>query len=134
MKKGMVYTPGDGLKVVEYEDSYEFISCGVGGIIEHVPCARFEKESIDMWCVNVEGNINDSDKMVALSYHGNVYDFVVGNIVFTRHSKDGKTLTLTDENIELIKKIFDESPTILVYDETDPAGKSIHTIKCLEVL
>lgn len=132
MKKGMVYTPA-GLKVVEYDDSYDFISTGVGGYIELVPCDRLSKANIDMWC-NEEGKLWNFDKMIALSYEGNVYDFVVGNVVFTRHSKDGKTLSLTDKNIELIKKIFDESPTILVYDECDPAGRSVHPIKCLEVL
>lgn len=130
MKKGMTYTV-DGLKVVEYDDSYKFISDAVGGLIEHVYLPIFDDKKIDMWC-NDEGKLLNFEKMLALSYEGKIYDVIVGNLAFTRSSRNGNTLSLTDKNIEYIKKVFNDAKSVIVYDEYE-TGRKIHIVKCLEV-
>lgn len=105
-KIGMVYNPATGLKVVEYTDSYKFISDSVGGYIERIPVTMFDEEHIDMWC-NENGKLIPLDPSVALYYKNKLYDIVMGNVVFTRSNKSGSTLTLTDNNIAKIKNEFE---------------------------
>ena len=128
MNKGMIYTI-DGLKVVEYDDSYKFISDAVGGYIERIPVDKLDERHIDMWC-NEEGKLLGTLKpLVVLSYRGDDYDFVNGNIAFTRCDDEGNTVTLTNDDIAFIREFFKKSSYMFAID--DEVG--LRMIKRLEV-
>lgn len=100
--KAMVYSNG-ALKVVTYgDDSYEFLKTTLGGYIERVPLRDFETKGIDLW-VNEEGKLIGLNPSFMLTYNGEPYDFLVGDVVFTRYTDDGDTISLTDDDIKFIK-------------------------------
>lgn len=112
--KAMIYS-SNKLELATYDSkkSYEFIRGAVDGYIERIPLREFDKRHIDVWC-NEEGKLrNDLDYTALLVYEGNPYDVVVGSLVFTRSTKGGKTVSLTDDDIEFIKKTFADAPYVI---------------------
>ena len=102
---GMVFAEGV-LKTAEYEDSYEFIRENVDGFIEHVTIPMFDEKGIDVW-VNEEGKFReDLFPSAVMTFKGKIYDYLIGNLVFTRCGKDGETVSLTEEDVKFIKKSF----------------------------
>lgn len=107
MAKAMVY---DGLKLKEVDykiDSYDFVKGVVGGYIERVPLRDLDSHDIDMWC-NDEGKLLGLKQTILLSYNGDIYDTIVGNVVFTRN-KDGETISLTKDDCKLIRDKFHDN-------------------------
>ena len=114
MAKGMIYD-GKKLKVVDYDSSYEFLRDSVDGFFEHIPVSALDKHSIDMWC-NEEGKFRDDlEPSIVMVYQGKPYDVIVGNVVFTRTDNEGETISLTDEDITYIKKLFKKAPSVINY-------------------
>lgn len=107
--KFMVYKDGI-LKVAKADDSYNFLRDTVEGYIERVPLDSLGE--IDMWC-NEEGKLIGLDPSIVLMHKNRAYDVVVGNVVFTRHDGEGETISLTDKDIEFIKKKFDDDGKIV---------------------
>lgn len=103
--KAMIFD-GKRLKEVDYKtDSYDFISTNVGGYIERIPIRDLDSRNIDMWC-NEDGKFTDLQTSIVLAHDGKAYDFVVGNVVFTKND-DGETTSLTDDDVKFIKNKFD---------------------------
>jgi len=112
--KAMIYS-SNKLELATYDSkkSYEFIRGAVDGYIERIPLREFDKRHIDVWC-NEEGKLrNDLDYTALLMYDYHIYDVVVGSLVFTRSTKNGKTVSLTDDDIEFIKKTFADAPYVI---------------------
>lgn len=120
----MYYVDGK-LDVAEAKDSYEYIRDTVRGMIEHVPLNSLDKNCIDMWC-NDEGKLIGLEPSIVLSHKGKPYDCVVGNVVFSRHNRGGDTVSLTDDDIKLIRDKFEEDGMALVHLGT--------TLRYLQVL
>ena len=103
--KGLVF---DGKRLTEckFEDSYKFLTDAVDGYIEHVVVPAFDSRRIDMWC-NEEGKFrSDLETTLVLAHKHKQYDYICGNIAFTRSTPDGETIGLTDEDIKFIKDKF----------------------------
>ena len=109
LNKAMVYGVDGALKVVSWtDDSYKFLKNSVGGYVERVPLRDFEDVGIDVWC-NEEGKLVGLKPSIALTYDGKIYDCLVGDVVFTRYTEDGDTISLTDDDIKFIKDKFDNA-------------------------
>lgn len=109
LNKAMIYGVDGVLKVVSWtDDSYKFLKNSVDGYIERVPLMYFDNVGIDVWC-NEEGKLVGLKPSIALTYDGYIYDYLVGNVVFTRHTEDGNTTSLTDDDIKFIKDKFDNA-------------------------
>ena len=102
IKKAMILDDNGKLNVVDYDtDSYSFLSKSVDGYIERLPIT-FPFNNIDAWA-NEEAKFRDDLKPSAFLGDGtNIYDYVKGNIVFTRH-RGANTVSLTDDDINNIK-------------------------------
>ena len=110
--KGIIYNPIDGLTVKTYDNSYKFLHDGVGGYFERVPISMFETKHIDVF-VNEEGKFNGMKHSAVMLYKGKPYDYLMGNLVFTKCDRRGNTVSLTDKDIDFIKKTLD-STTYLI--------------------
>lgn len=123
MNKAMIY---DGKNLVEKtweKDSYDFIKTHVGGYIEHVVNEILEERNIDMWC-NEDGKfISELEPTLALTCRGEIYDVIMGNVVFTRCDNQGNTIGLIDDDIEFIKNIFKNARLAI--------GEKGNVVKCL---
>ena len=104
--KAMIYD-GNALYQVDTElDSYEFLKETVDGYIEHVTLDSLDTHHIDLWC-NEEGKLIGLEPTAILYYKGKAYDYLSGNIVFTGHDGEGGTISLTDEQIDIITNKFE---------------------------
>lgn len=100
--KAMIYD-GLNLKEVDYlEDSYDFLRKCIGGYLEHLVVDK----NIDMW-MDEDGKLKDLDTTIILTRNYTMCDNVVGNVVFTRFNDDGETISLTDDDVKLIRNKFD---------------------------
>lgn len=109
LNKAMIYGVDGVLKEVSWvDDSYKFLKNSVDGYVERVPLRDFEDVGIDVWC-NEEGELVGLKPSIALTYDGKIYDCLVGNVVFTRYTEDGDTISLTDDDIKFIKDKFDNA-------------------------
>lgn len=102
----MVFNARDGLKKVSWDnDSLEFLQSSVDGYVDGLYVGDFGK-GIALW-INDEGKFrSDLEPSALLMYKGKVYDYVVGNIVFTGIDEEGETTSLTDTQIKCIKNAF----------------------------
>ena len=101
IKKAMILDEKGKFNVVEYDtDSYSFLSKSVDGYIERLPITM-PINGIDAWA-NEEAKFREDLKPSAFLGDGkHIYDFVKGNIVFTRH-RGANTVSLTDKDIEML--------------------------------
>lgn len=91
---------GEKPRITEIEDSLEASQEIVGGYIERVAIGT----EIDLW-LNEEGKLDDDlNENIVLVSKGRPYDVVHGNVFFTSHDDEGNTVSLTDEQIEDLKK------------------------------
>ena len=75
-----------------------------------------------MWC-NEEGKFdNDLEPTMALTCDGKIYDYLVGNLVFTRTDGKGNTTTLTDDDVKYITSLIEKAPFTINYG----------VVKCLD--
>lgn len=104
--KGIIFN-GIELKTVDFTDSYKFLQDGVDGLFERIPITELDKRNIDLWC-NEEGKFREDLKptMVLMLKGTYKYDVLVGNILFTKTDGEGETISLTDDDIEFINKLF----------------------------
>ena len=104
MLKGKVITkkPNEDLKVVEVDfdttNTLKFLQEQVEGYIE---VFRLPNE-IDVW-LNEEGKLEELEPNVALVSHGQVFDFLVGNLVFASSDNDGNTIPLNEDQLFYIQ-------------------------------
>lgn len=105
MNKAMTFD-GKELKTIEWEnDSYKLISTHVGGYIERIPITALDEKNIDMWC-NEEGKLIGLEPSIALTHNGDIVDMIMGNVVLTKTDGNGETISLTDDDIDFVKKYF----------------------------
>lgn len=112
MSKILVLRPNEMLHEVNVDEEYislETLQYYVDGNIELVRFNRLlQKHNIDMW-INEEGKLIDEDaNVLLLTDDMYIADVLVGTIVFAGHDNDGNSLPLTDNQIRIIKDIFDE--------------------------
>ena len=109
----MIYNPKDGLKTVTWDgDSYEFLKNSVDGLIDGLYVGDFGG-GVALW-INDEGKFrSDLEPSAVLMYKDKIYDYVVGNIVFTGITDEGDTVSLTDKNMDYINEYFDGCTYVL---------------------
>ena len=83
------------------ENTVDMIRNYVGGYIEAIRI----RDDIVMW-INEEGKIEDLPYNFALGHNGKIYDYIVGNAIFTGLDEEGNTVTLTNEMARYILSIF----------------------------
>ena len=83
------------------EYTYESIRDYVGGYIEAIRI----RDDIVMW-INEEGKILELPFNFALGYKGRIYDYVVGNAIFTGVDETGETIELSQEMARFILHSF----------------------------
>lgn len=103
------------VKEENYENTYQLLSQNVGGYIERVGYIKaLEEKGIDLW-INEEGKLFDLLPTVAVENKGELVDVLPGNLVFARCDDEGRTLPLSDEDIQFIKKMFTSQRGIIEY-------------------
>jgi hypothetical protein len=90
---------GEELKLVEFEHSYDNMCKIVEGRLEVVGLPL----DIDMW-LNEEGLLEQKNVNVITFLSGRQVHQIVGNIFFAGHDEEGETISLTDEQMEWLKK------------------------------
>lgn len=91
--------------IVEYEE----LSKAVEGYIEHITFnLELEKANIDVWC-DEEGKLKELDlECIILDYNAKkVMEVIAGPLVFTSRDREGNSLSLSEKQIEVIKKVID---------------------------
>jgi len=86
-------------KVKDSLDTYQEI---VGGLIESVIIQGLSEHGIICYC-NEEGKFKDFDINFLLTWENEIYDIIVGPVVFLRDDGEGGNKSLTDKDIKLIK-------------------------------
>ena len=130
MNKGLVFD-GKNFDVKTWNDgeSYEFLRNNVDGYIEHLNVPVLDERNIDIW-LNEEGKLIGLEPTIVLTNDGRMVDVVVGTVVFTRYDDEGATLSLTDGDVDYIKKALAKK-VILSYKGDD--GSHLVTLPRLEV-
>jgi len=132
MNKGLVFD-GKNFDVKTWNDgdSYEFLRENVDGYIEHLNVPKLDERKIDIW-LNEEGKLIGLEPTIMLSSDGELVDYIVGPVVFTRYSDDGETLSLADGDVDYIKNLLSH---YCIVSYTDSHGKNHYneTFPCLEV-
>lgn len=86
----------------EVADTYELVREAVGGYIE----ALRMSDTCVLW-INEEGKLDELEPNFILTDRaGNQIDFVAGNVIFTGTNEEGETVSLSEEDIELIQERF----------------------------
>lgn len=85
-------------KTISYEKHRELIG---GGWLECTGVG--ELPDIDIW-LDEEGKLKGFAPTLGLSENGEMFDFAVGPVVFTRCNDDGETIPLQETDIPLIEK------------------------------
>ena len=110
MTKMMVRSVDGTLKEIEGDDTYKMISnnVGLGGMIETIPF--FDRMTRGMYGITVFGNeeakLIPLEPSIVVTHEKDVRwkDILCGPLVFTRTNDEGETVSLTDEDITLIKE------------------------------
>lgn len=94
------------LEEKEIENTLESLQKIVGGWIE-IPYIshRFREEVIDV-IINEEGKMIGLEPQIAVinKDRNQIIDLIAGNCIFASHDKEGNTIGLTNEQIEIIKE------------------------------
>lgn len=94
------------LKEKEIDNSLKALQNEVGGYIEIPSFSRkLSENNIDM-IINEEGKINRLQPQLAIYQDNKIVDVICGNIIFASANEDGKTIGLTDEQIEIVKEVL----------------------------
>lgn len=107
------------VKVNSHKIGLEEILKAVEGYIEHV---TYNKElydaGIDMW-VNEEGKLINLPISTAIfdAKSQNIIEVLNGNICFTAFNGDGYSYSLTDKQIEIIKKVLGDKISLIIGNE-----------------
>lgn len=105
MMKGISITTGGTFKPVEHNDTLDELHQYVDGFIEYVHIV----DNIYMIC-DEEGKLKDKPlNTIAtnlLGYYKNIlFDFIVGDVLIVGTDGNGNDISLTDEQIETIRKV-----------------------------
>ena len=94
------------LKEKEIDNSLKALQNEVGGYIE-ITCfsRKLSENNIDM-IINEEGKVNRLQPQLAIYQDNKIVDVICGNIIFASANEDGKTIGLTDEQIEVVKEVL----------------------------
>ena len=103
MGKGILVKRTGGLPEVstfELEEDtlhqmYRLIGCDTVQMIQ----IEFEGKEYDMW-LDEEGKFKELYPTYPLSYNGEIYDVVVGNVLIMSSNEDGDTIGLSEDVIE----------------------------------
>lgn len=98
--------------------SLDYLQQTVEGLVDVVSL----NHNIDIW-VNDEGLLQGLEPTIALVRNQEVLSLLVGNIVVASTNDEGETLPLTDEQVELFKKMISK-------DAVSVDGK---IIPCIEI-
>jgi hypothetical protein len=104
-----VKTTGEVERLDLAPDSLATLQAGVGGYIEAIDLAK----DLTLWC-NEEGKIielphNPFAQFIWDMARGVHTDYIVGDIVLTGGTdKDGETLGLSEEQVEIVKQTIDK--------------------------
>ena len=94
------------LKEKEIDNSLKALQNEVGGYIEIPSFSRkLSENNIDM-IINEEGKVNRLQPQLAIYQDNKIVDVICGNIIFASANKDGETIGLTDEQIEVVKEVL----------------------------
>ena len=94
------------LKEKEIDNSLKALQNEVGGYIEIPSFSRkLSENNIDM-IINEEGKVNRLQPQLAIYQDNKIVDVICGNIIFASANEDGKTIGLTDEQIEVVKEVL----------------------------
>lgn len=94
------------LKEKEIDNSLKALQNEVGGYIEIPSFSRkLSENNIDM-IINEEGKVNRLQPQLAIYQDNKIIDVICGNIIFASANEDGKTIGLTDEQIEVVKEVL----------------------------
>lgn len=94
------------LKEKEINNNLKALQNEVGGYIEIPNFSRkLSENNIDM-IINEEGKINRLQPQLAIYQDNKIVDVICGNVIFASANEDGKTIGLTDEQIEVVKEVL----------------------------
>lgn len=103
---------------------YELMKELVNGYIEYIVCEPFEKQGINIFACEV-GKLVNYGPTAHLMANGKVYDYIAGNFIMTSSDEEGRTLPLTDAQIEYLKEYFkncnyiDGLPVLKYFEEDE---------------
>lgn len=113
----------NGISVIHYGE----MKTVIGGWLEHITYNRnLDSNNIDMWC-DEEGKLKGLKEEIAVYEResNEVIEWLVGTIVFTGRAKNNDSISLTDAQIELIKKEL--MPMTMIIKEPLPKEKKLET-------
>lgn len=114
--KVLVLSNGN-LEVKEIENTLESLQEIVGGYIEIPYLSKdFSHNRIDV-IINDEGKFIDGlNKEIAIVERGTnrILDIVYGNVIFASHDIEGNTISLNEEQIEIVKEKLKNE--VILYD------------------
>lgn len=94
--KGAIYD------IVPFENDYKQIRDYVGGLIERFHIPELEERNIDIW-LNEEGKIENFEPTIVLfNNNGKYVDYLCGTVVFAKHTEEGDTVGLNEDDIDFI--------------------------------
>ena len=95
-----------GLNEKEIDNSLKELQNEAGGYIE-IPCfpRKLSANNIDI-IINEEGKKHRLQPPLAIYQDNKIVDVICGNIIFASANKDGETIGLTDEQIEVLKEVL----------------------------
>lgn len=114
MEKVMIKKVGQKPEVVEVEEiSLKYMQSIVGGYIEMPYISEsLNVRNIDI-VINEEGKLEGLDPNILLmDKNFEIKDIIVGDILFVSNDKKGKTIGLSDEQIEDLNKVFTHNAVI----------------------
>lgn len=109
-------------KEVEGTSTLEILQQEVGGYIEHLGMyfPWLEQEGIDAWG-NDEAALLELPTTCAIVFKEVPYPILLrGNIIFTRTTKDGDTVSLTKDDVIRITYDLYSSPKLFMVNPDDP--------------
>lgn len=82
--------------------TYELLRKSVGGYIE----ALTVTDTCTLW-INEEGKLIELEPNFILTDRvGNIIDFIAGDVIFTGIDEEGNTVSLSEEDLEVIQERF----------------------------
>lgn len=93
------------IEVVPFDEKLEYLQGLVGGLIEHFIIDRdLDRLHIDMW-IDDEGKLKEGLKPTfALLHDGKLYDYILGNCVFSKYTDQGETLGLSPDEVGIVTR------------------------------
>lgn len=98
----------------------------VDGYIEiPILSKKLYQNKIDM-VINEEGKLKDLKESLAITSNRQIVDVIRGNVVFVSHDEQGEMVSLTEEQVTLLKALLSEKVSIFNPKDDNPMISVYH--------